>query len=238
MVMDSMNNNQEENSQKDTQLPLRTVTTVILGYFPLALVGYLSFMARQDLEQLSVILSFMWVIGGVISAWVLYLQISFMQKSTRELNTSEGCLQRELIHTLALAGILIALWFGLEAISPKFPGFDVFFGEISQDAMQQAMFLTAGLFLWAVYEELIRVFTLNRTWELVRSDRWKTIVLIVNALVFALAYAYQGWGAMAAAGLGGLLLGMYYQKKGRILPLILAHYLLHLAVFMIRIYFT
>jgi membrane protease YdiL (CAAX protease family) len=233
-----MNNNQEENSQKDTQLPLRTVTTVILGYFPLALVGYLSFMARQDQEQLSVILSFMWVIGGVISAWVLYLQISFMQKSVRELNISEGCLTRELIHTLALAGILIALWFGFQAISPKFQGFNVFFGEISQDATQQAVFLTASLFLWAVYEELIRVFTLNRTWELVRSDRWKTFVLIVNTLVFALAYAYQGWGAIAAAGVGGLFLGAYYQKKGRILPLILAHYLLHLAVFMIRIYFT
>jgi len=232
-----MNNNQEENSTKDTQLPLRTVTTLILGYFPLLLVGYLSFMARQDQEQLSVILNFMWVIGGVISAWVLYLQISFMQKSARDLNTSEGCLQRELIQSAALASILIALWFAFQAVSTQFPGFDNFAGEIRRDPTQLAIFLSAGLFLWAAYEELIRVFTLNRTWELLRSDRLKLAVGAANALVFALAYAYQGWGAMAAAGLGGLLLGAYYQKKGRVLPLILSHYLLNLAIFVVRIYF-
>lgn len=231
-----MINNQEEKSSKDTQLPLRTITTLILGYFPLLLVGYLSFMARQDQEQLSVILNFMWVIGLVISAWVLYLQISFMQKSARDLNTSEGCPQRDLIQSAALALILIALWFGFQAISARFPGFDNFTGEIRRDPTRLAVFLSAGLFLWAAYEELIRVFTLNRTWELLRSDRLKLVVVAANAIVFALAYAYQGWGAMAAAGLGGLLLGAYYQKMGRILPLILSHYLLNMGIFVIRIY--
>lgn len=231
-----MENDQEENTQVDDQLPLRTVTAAILGYFPLALVGYLSFIARQDQAQLAVILNFMWVIGGVISVWVLYLQISFMQRPVRELNTSGGCLTRELIHTLVLAVILIASWFGFQALSPGFNGFDVFFGEISQDAARQAVFLTSGLLLWAVYEELTRVFTLSSTWELLKSSRSKSIVTAVNALVFALAYAYQGWGAMAAAGAGGLLLGAYYQKKGRLLPLILSHYLLNLAIFVVWIY--
>jgi hypothetical protein len=237
MVMDSMKNNQEENSHKDTQLPLRTVTTLILGYFPSLLVGYLSFMARQDQEQLSVILNFMWVIGGVISAWVLYLQLSFMQRSLREFNTSEGCLQRELIGSAFLALILVAMWFGFQTISPRFSGFDTFIGEIRRDPARLTIFLIASLFLWATYEELIRVFTLNRTWELLKSDRLKLVVLAANAIVFALAYAYQGWGAMAAAGLGGFLLGTYYQQKGRVLPLILSHYLLNLAIFVVRIYF-
>jgi len=229
---------QEENSQEQNQLPLRTVTTLILGYFPLLLVGYLSFMARHDQEQLSVILSFMWVIGGVVSAWMLYLQLSFIQKSLKEFNTSEGCLQRELIGSTALAVVLVALWFGFQAISPRFPGFDNFVGAIQRDPARMAIFLGAGLFLWTLYEELTRVFTLQRSWELVKHERWKTVVLVVNALVFALAYAYQGWGAVAAAGLGGLLLGGYYQKNGRILPLILAHYLLNLAIFVFNITLT
>jgi len=232
-----MINNQKEQSPKDNQLPLRTVTTLILGYIPLLLVGYLSFMARQDQDQLTIILNFLWVIGGVISVWVLYLQLSFLQKSIRDLNTSEGCLQRELIGSAILAVVLIALWFGFQAISPRFPGFDQFAGEIRNHSSRLAIFLSAGLFLWALYEELIRVFTLQRAWELVKGSQWKTVMLVLNAFVFALAYAYQGWGAMTAAGLGGLLLGGYYQRKGRILPLILAHYLLNLAVFVVRIYF-
>ena len=232
-----MDYNQEKKSTEDNQLSLRTVTTLILGYFPLMLVGYLSFMARQDQEQLSVILNFMWVIGGVISAWVLYLQLSFMQKTLREFNTSEGCLQRELIGSVLLASILIALWFGFQALSTRFLGFDHFVGGIQRDLTRQAIFFSASLFLWALYEELIRVFTLNRTWELIRSDRLRQAVVAANAIVFALAYAYQGWGAMSAAGLGGLLLGGYYQRKGRILPMILAHYLLNLAIFVVRIFF-
>jgi len=232
-----MIDNQEKKPTEDKQVPLRTVTTLILGYFPLLLVGYLSFMARQDQEQLSVILSFMWVIGGVVSAWVLYLQLSFLQKSIRDLNTSEGCLERELIGSVALAMILAALWFGLQAISPHFAGFNLFADGIRKDPVRLAVFLSAGLFLWAVYEELTRVFTLQRSWELVKAGPWKAGALVINALVFALAYAYQGWGAMAAAGLGGLLLGGHYQNKGRILPLILAHYMLNLAVFIVRIFF-
>lgn len=233
-----MDINREKNSQKDNQLPLRTVTTLILGFFPLILVGYLSFMARQDQEQLTVILNFMWVIGGVISAWVLYLQLSFMQSPLSDLNKTKGNLQGDLKHSLGLGAILVVLGFGFQVISPEFMGFVSFIGEISHDPTRQAVFLIAGLMLWAAYEELIRVFTLNRTWELVTSNRLKPVMVTANAIVFALVYAYQGWGAMAAAGLGGLLLGAYYQKKGRVLPLILSHYLLNLAVFIVRIYFA
>ena len=223
--------------QEKQPLPLRTVTAAILGFFPLIVTGYLIFLARGDQEQLSIIMNYMWVIGLVISAWVLYLQLGFSEKSLVEFNRTPGRVDKDVAQALVLALILIVIRFAFQAASPRFTGFDIFLGQISQSPSNLAIFLGPGLFLWALYVELTRTFTLNALWELVQPDWAVKAVIAVSALVFALAYAYQGWGAMAAAFLSSLLLGFFYQIKGRIIPMILAHFILNLAVFAIRIFF-
>jgi len=217
--------------QEKQPLPLRTVTAAILGFFPLIVTGYLIFLARADQAQLSIILNYMWVVGLVISAWILYLQLNFLEKGVREFNRSSGRINRDITHALILALMLMVIGFAFQAASPRFTGFDIFLGQISQSPTRLAIFLGPGLLLWALYEELTRALTLNVLWELVEPDWAGKAVIAGSALVFALAYAYQGWGTMAAAGLGGLLLGTHYQKKGRFLPLILAHYMLNLFIF-------
>ena len=223
--------------QEKQPLPLRTITAALLGFFPLIVTGYLIFLARGDQAQLSIILNFMWVIGLVISAWVLYLQLGFTEKSLVEFNRTPGRIGRDLTYALVLAVMLLLIGFAFQSISPRFSGFELFLKQILQTPSNLAIFLGPGLFLWALYEELTRTFTLDALWELVQPEWAEKAVIAGSALVFALAYAYQGWGAMAAAFLSSLLLGFFYQIKGRIIPMILAHFVLNLAVFAIRIFF-
>ena len=230
--------NESKGPQEKQPLPLRTVTAAILGFFPLIVTGYLIFLARADQAQLSIILNYMWVIGLVISAWILYLQLNFLEKAVREFNRSSGRINRDITHALILALMLIIIWFAFQAAFPRFTGSDFFLGQISQSPTRLAIFLGLGLFLWALYEELTRALTLNVLWELVKPDWASKAVIAVSAIVFSLAYAYQGWGAMMAALLSGLLLGFFYQNKGRIIPMILAHFILNLAIFALRIFFS
>jgi len=228
----------EPNKPQEKQpLPLRTVTAAILGFFPLIVTGYLTFLARGDQAQLSIILNFMWVIGLVISAWILYLQMSFMEKPLGDFNRTSGRVDKDFAQALVLALILMVIGFAFQAAGPRFSGFDKFLEKVTQSSGQLALFLVPGLFLWALYEELTRTFTLNALWELVQPDWAEKAVIAVSAMVFALAYAYQGWAVMAAVFLSSLLLGFFYQTKGRIFPMILAHFVLNLAVFAIRIFF-
>lgn len=223
--------------QEKQPLPLRTVTAAILGFFPLIVTGYLIFLARGDQVQLSIILNYMWVIGLVISAWVLYLQLGFTEKSLAEFNRTPGRIGRDLTYALVLGLMLLLFGFGFKSISPRFSGFELFLKQILQTPSNLAIFLGPGLFLWAFYEELTRTFALNALWELVQSDWAKKVAIAVSAMVFALAYAYQGWAAMTATFLSSLLLGFFYQTKGRIIPMVLAHFILNLAAFAVRIFF-
>ncbi len=50
--------------------------------------------------------------------------------------------------------------------------------------------------------------------------------LIVASLVRASYHLYQGWGGAADNLVLGLLFGRIYQRRGRVLPLVLAHFLI------------
>jgi hypothetical protein len=54
-----MTDKQMENSQKDKFKQLLTVTSMILGFIPLSLVGYLILIARRDQAQLAIIMDFL-----------------------------------------------------------------------------------------------------------------------------------------------------------------------------------
>lgn len=216
---------------------------MILGLFPLITVGYLSFRVRKDPEQMSVILNYMWLVGAVIIAWVLYLQRFIVDKPISDLNRKSGSIKMDLLYALGLAVILFAIsfMFGFLYQAPAreapFSGFDKFIAELAASPQKSLFFVTAGLFLGVAFEEFIRTFTLSRLWEIASSTRMKWLALLFSAIAFGLAHAYQGSGAMLSAAVVGIVLGGFYQWKGRILPMIFAHYAYNLTAFILLIYF-
>jgi membrane protease YdiL (CAAX protease family) len=59
--------------------------------------------------------------------------------------------------------------------------------------------------------------------------RWQ--IIIVSALVRGTYHLYQGFGAFIANVLMGLLFGWLYTKYGRVLPFVIAHFMINAVIF-------
>jgi membrane protease YdiL (CAAX protease family) len=86
-----------------------------------------------------------------------------------------------------------------------------------------------------VFEELTRVFLLTRLWNMNPSIQWKWFGIAVSVVLFGLIHVYQGPAGMVLTGISGLIYAVYYYHAGRIVPLMIAHYL-HDAVQLAAVY--
>ena len=75
----------------------------------------------------------------------------------------------------------------------------------------------------ATFEELSRVFLLDRLWKLWPGALCRWAVIVLSAVVFGLVHIYQGVAAVVAVSLLGLVYALYYLRFGRVWPLIIGH---------------
>jgi uncharacterized protein len=81
----------------------------------------------------------------------------------------------------------------------------------------------------AVLEEVVVVgYLITRLRQLGWKPAW---VLGASAVLRGSYHLYQGFGAFAGNAVMGVLFGGYYQRKGRILPLVIAHTILDVVAF-------
>mgnify|MGYP000155062678 CR=1 FL=1 len=73
------------------------------------------------------------------------------------------------------------------------------------------------------FEELWRVFVLHRLWSLFpgRAEAW-SVVLMVSVLI-GFAHGYQGPAGGVSIAVKSVLMGAYFMKARRLVPLIVAH---------------
>ena len=57
------------------------------------------------------------------------------------------------------------------------------------------------------------------------------LALVLSALLRGSYHLYQGFGAFLGNAVMGLVLGAYYQRRGRVMPLVVAHTLLDVVAF-------
>ncbi|MGI8992779.1 MAG: CPBP family intramembrane glutamic endopeptidase [Nocardioidaceae bacterium] len=81
----------------------------------------------------------------------------------------------------------------------------------------------------AVLEEIVVVgYLMTRLREL-GFDAWPT--LAASALLRGSYHLYQGFGAFVGNAVMGLVFGYFYQRRGRVLPLIVAHTVIDIVAF-------
>jgi membrane protease YdiL (CAAX protease family) len=51
------------------------------------------------------------------------------------------------------------------------------------------------------------------------------VAIVLSAVVFGLAHLYQGVAGVVSTAFYGLLMAVYYRFIGRLLPMVIAHYL-------------
>lgn len=164
------------------------------------------------------------VFGGLL----LVLLHMISRQTVRSLTLKPGGIGGDLLDGFGLAGMLLTaqLVFNiLVARSPELPAANQAIAE-ALSADPWLLLVWAGPVIWlqaALLEEFTRTFVLSRVWQVWTSDDAKLIVLIVSAVLFGLGHVYQGWGGVAATTIIGFILGYYYLRRGRVLPMILAH---------------
>jgi membrane protease YdiL (CAAX protease family) len=98
------------------------------------------------------------------------------------------------------------------------------FSGIANNPLLIAIWL--GPVVWigvATFEELARVFMLNRLWKIWPGPVAVWFVLLLSAFLFGLVHLGQGPMNILFVFIQGLLYAWYYRQYGRLLPLIIAH---------------
>lgn len=109
--------------------------------------------------------------------------------------------------------------------------------ELAGNPKLLGLFVGPLLFLGAASEEVVRAFLLSRLWKVLPSTAGKSAAMVVSACLFGLIHLYQGPVHAVWTGVLGLIMALYYVRFGRVVPLILAHYVtnaLQVAVFVAK----
>lgn len=75
----------------------------------------------------------------------------------------------------------------------------------------------------ALFEELSRTFFLNCLWRLSNNKSWEFLSILLVSINAGFMHLYQGSFGIISTGIQGLIIGLYYYKFKRILPLIISH---------------
>jgi membrane protease YdiL (CAAX protease family) len=163
---------------------------------------------------------------------------------SRDLNLRPGKLSSDLLGALLLSLVILvanvvstSLLSGLIPESASYTSVRDLFAELASNPRLLALFLGLLLLLGAASEELIRAFLLSRLWKVWPSVPGKLAAVIVSSGLFGLIHLYRGPVAVAWTAIFGLIMALYYLRFGRVVPLVLAHYMtnaLQVIVFALR----
>lgn len=149
----------------------------------------------------------------------------------RRLNLRPGKLSSDLLATLILSFVILVAnvvsnYFlsGLFQGSASDTSIRDLFVEVAGNPRLLVLFVGPLIFLGAASEELIRVFLLSRLWNVWPSATGKLVAVVISACLFGLIHLYRGPVHVGWTAIFGLIAALYYLRFGRVVPLILAHY--------------
>jgi len=229
MMVDNRKNSDPKEWQRS---PWVQILAILIGVGPsylLPIFGYLR--GDQSLSFLDIFL-YTTVLGTIMIIVMLLLLRYICGERIGDLNLKPGRWWGDILMGIGLSvvtlGVLMFLQNPINAIFPREvdSGLVEFFDELVSDPVVFGLVMGPALIIGAgIFEELTRVFLLTRLWNINSSlvFRWLTIVL--SAIVFGLGHLYQGPAGIISTGIYGLILAVYYNLRGRVIPMMLAHYL-------------
>ena len=133
-----------------------------------------------------------------------------------------------------LHGILLAALIGI-------PGIALYFVALEFGLSSQIQPNTLNSYWWSIpvlvlaaakaslLEEVIAVAFLTEKLKLIGSAFWS--IVLVSALLRGSYHLYQGFGGFVGNVVMGIVFAIYYQKTRRLAPLLTAHFVMDLVVF-------
>jgi membrane protease YdiL (CAAX protease family) len=212
------------------QQRLTQVVAVVLATLPVYAFAIYSHLTREQPYSINDMIFYPLVFGGGSLLLILALLRFVCGEKVTALNLKAGVWWRDLLSGLLLAVILVVASFFLQPLlgqwfpSEPAPEMETLFRELTRRPALMVLWL--GPVLWigvAGFEELSRVFFLNRLWVVWPQPALRWLVLLLSALLFGLAHLYQGPVGVITNLIFGLLYGGYYKSYGRVWPMIISH---------------
>ena len=223
--------------ESDLRKPLQKaiwvqLLAIAIGILP----GYIpTIMAQLQTDQpVSVkdIFLYLTVLGGIMIIVMLLLLRYLCGERIRDLNRKPGKWWKDIVAGIGLTVLMFAVRIVLEnpinSIFPSKPdsGLGHFFEEMIRDPWLFLLVMGPILIIGAgIFEELTRVFLLTRLWSINSSKAWSWFGIILSVVLFGLMHTYQGPAGVISTGVSGLIWAVYYYCYGRVIPMMLSHYL-------------
>jgi membrane protease YdiL (CAAX protease family) len=160
---------------------------------------------------------------------LLLVLLHFLSRQTlASLTLKDGSITADLLDGFGLAGVLLAAQLGFNVLFMQADNLPAANQAIARGLAADGWLLLvwAGPVIWlqaALLEEFTRSFILSRLWQVWPGESAKISAVFAAAVLFGLGHVYQGWGGVGVTAVIGFILGYYYLRRGRVLPMIVAH---------------
>ena len=205
---------------------------VVIGVLPLYSSLIIYQLRRDQPFSIQAFIFYLAVIAPLTIVIVLLLLRFLCGENPRDLNRRPGKLSSDLLAALILSPVILvanvtSTYFLSELLPESASNTSVrnLFVEVAGNPRLLVLFVGPLIFLGAASEEVIRVFLLSRLWKVWPSTTGKSVTVVISACLFGLIHVYRGPVAVGWTAIYGLVVALYYFRYGRVVPLILAHYL-------------
>ncbi len=212
--------------------PITQILAVVAVCVPLYAFALWSHLSHQTVTLRALFLYPLLLGGGnVVLALLIYRFIC--GERIASLNLKAGKWFADVLAGILLAAVFLGLlvlqqmvqsrWLA-HAAGPPPQALITLFQGIVNNPLLLAIWL--GPVAWlgvATFEELSRVFMLNRLWTVWSQPFARWFILLVSAFLFGLVHIYQGPVSVVAIALQGFAYGWYYMRFGRVWPMIIGH---------------
>jgi membrane protease YdiL (CAAX protease family) len=212
--------------------PITQILAVIVVYVPLYVFALWSHLTLQTITLKELFLYPMLLGGGNVVLILLVYRFICGERIT-SLNLKSGKWYVDVLSGILLAIVFLTLRLLQQVLqsvwlprtsSPPAEELITLFSGIVNNPLLLAIWL--GPVAWlgvAAFEELTRVFMLNRLWTIWSQPTVRRLIMLISAALFGLVHIYQGPANAVAIALQGLLYAWYYHRFGRVWPMIIGH---------------
>jgi membrane protease YdiL (CAAX protease family) len=208
------------------------LAAAIIGVFPLYSSLIIHHLRSDQPISVQGFIIYLAIVSPLAILIALLLLRTLCGERFQDLNLKPGKLSTDLLAALILCPVIIVanvisnqLLSALIPDSAADPSVRNLFAEIAGNPGLFALFVGLLMPLGTASEELIRVLMLSRLWKVWPSATGKLIIVVISACLFGLIHLYQGPIGVVWTAIFGLIAALYYLRFGRVVPLILAHYI-------------
>lgn len=209
------------------------ILAVFLGVVPAYLMPlYFNLKDRDAGLSPGSVLYYTIVWGGVMSLLMVLILWFLNGERIQDLNLRKGKWWKDILLGVGLMVVTLGSFLLISGFvsslfpSPQGPGTNLLLEELVNNRRFFWIMTGPGLLIGAgIFEELTRVFLLSRLWKITQGQAWRWAVVLFSAVIFGLMHMYQGSAGIVLTGFSGLIMAIFYLKFGRVLPMMIAHYL-------------